>query len=47
MLQEKCEAMQEAHTSFQEHVHKPLADLESDFRAILEPNAPVKDVPPA
>lgn len=47
MLQEKHEAMQEAHTYFQEHVHKPLADLESAFRAILDPNTPVKDVPPA
>ncbi len=45
VLQEKHKAMIEAHTYFQEHVHKPLADLENAFRAILDPNTPTKDLP--
>lgn len=44
VLREKHQVMMEAHKYFQEHVHKPLADLENAFRAILDPNTPTKDL---
>ena len=37
VLEQKREVMVEAHTYFQEHVGKPLADLEHAFRSILDP----------
>lgn len=44
VLQEKHKTMMEAHTYFQEHVDKPLADLENAFRAILDPNTPTENL---